>query len=124
MRPHTNDVAAKELRESKERFRAIFDQSVDALLVHDETGRIVDCNAEACRCLGYSREEMLSLSVKDFASNLVSEKVKGVGKDATLWKRAIAGKPGLLAGMHFWRTSAQGRHDFSGRGPCERSRLR
>jgi two-component system sensor histidine kinase/response regulator len=101
LRPHTNDVVAKELRESEERFRAIFDQSVDALLVHDETGRIVDCNAEACRSLGYSREEMLSLSVKDFASNLVSDREKGLRKDGTLWKRATAGKPGLLAGIHY-----------------------
>jgi two-component system sensor histidine kinase/response regulator len=101
LRPHTRDVAVKELKESEERFRAIFDQSVDALFVHDETGRIVDCNAEACRSLGYSRDEMLSYSVKDFASALASEKEKGAGKDGTLWKRAIAGKPGLLAGVHF-----------------------
>jgi PAS domain S-box-containing protein len=101
LRPRTRDEAAKQLKESEERFRAIFDQSVDAIFVHDETGRIVDCNAEACRSLGYSRVEMLSYSVKDFASNLTSEKEERAGKNDTLWERAMAGKPGSLAGVHF-----------------------
>ncbi len=101
MRPHTNNVAAKGLKGSEERFRAIFDQSADPLFVHDETGRIVDCNVEACRSLGYSRETLLSFSVKDFASNVVSEKEKGTEKGCTLWKRAMADKPGLPAGVHF-----------------------
>ena len=52
MRPDTDDAAAKGLEEGKERFRAIFDQLADALFVHDATGRIVDCNAQACRSLG------------------------------------------------------------------------
>ncbi|HEX2741294.1 MAG TPA: PAS domain S-box protein, partial [Rubrobacter sp.] len=48
--------AERELRENEKRFRQLFDQSVDALFVHDASGKIVDCNAEACRSLGYSRE--------------------------------------------------------------------
>lgn len=61
------------LRESEKGFRELFEQSVDTLLVHDEDGRIVDCNPEACRSLGYSRGEMLLLSVRDFAANLASD---------------------------------------------------
>ena len=101
MRPNTDDAAAKGLKESEERLRAIFDQSADALFVHDATGCIVDCNAEACRSLGYSREEMLSCSIGDFASNLTSEKGGGAGNGGTLWKRAMWSKPGFLAGVHF-----------------------
>ena len=101
MRPNTDDAAAKGLEEGEERFRAIFDQSADALFVHDATGRIVDCNAQACRSLGYTPEEMLSRSVKDFATNLTSETEGGAGKGGSLWKRAMADKPGLLAGAHF-----------------------
>src|SRR5215218_7970412 len=90
--------AEKELQESQRRFKQLFDQSVDALIVHDETGRIVDCNEEACRSLGYSHEEMLSLHVKDLATNLTSsEDTTG----PTLWQRAMAGEPGTLAGIHY-----------------------
>jgi two-component system, sensor histidine kinase and response regulator len=101
LRPHTDDVAAKWLEESEDRFGAIFDQSADALFVHDVAGRIVDCNAEACRSLGYSRGEMLSLSVGDFAVNLASGEAGGAGEGGTLWKRAMADKPGSLAAVHF-----------------------
>lgn len=76
------------LRESEKRFRQLFDQSVDTLLVHDETGRIVDCNAEACRSLGYSREEMLSLSVSDFATNLASGEEQ-MSKLGMLWQHTV-----------------------------------
>ena len=46
---NTRDVTERKeaLRESEARFRAIFEQSSDALLVHDDTGRMVDCNREA-----------------------------------------------------------------------------
>ncbi len=54
--------AEEALKESEERFRTLFDRSVDTLLVHDEGGRILDCNTEACRTLGYEREELLSRS--------------------------------------------------------------
>lgn len=84
--------------EGERSFRRVFEQSVDALFVHDDRGRIADCNAEACRSLGYSREELLALSVGDFATRLVTgdERRKG----ATLWRRLIAGEPGAAASVH------------------------
>src|SRR5215211_5004607 len=89
--------AEKEGQESQRRFKQLFDQSVDALFVHDETGRIVDCNEEACRSLGYSHEEMLSLSINDLATNLTSSEDT---TEPTHWQRAMAGEPGTLAGTH------------------------
>ena len=60
-------------RESEHRFKQLFNHSADALLVHDARGRIVDCNEEASSSLGYTREECLSLSIRDIATNLLSE---------------------------------------------------
>ena len=77
------------LRESERRFRQLFEQSVEALLVHDGAGRMVDCNAEACRSLGYSREELLMLSVQDFASNLASGDEE-VAAGGPLWRRSVS----------------------------------
>ena len=87
------------LRESEHRFRQLFEQSVDALFVHDEEGRLVDCNAQACQSLGYTREELLKLSVKDFATNLLSEEENKAMRGNTLWEQAVRGEPGRIVGF-------------------------
>lgn len=61
------------IAESERRFRHLFEQSVDALLVYDTRGKVIDCNSEACRSLGYSREELLELYVHDFVTEIVSK---------------------------------------------------
>jgi len=92
--------AEESIRESEQRFKQLFEQSVDTLLVHDARGRIVDCNEEACRSLDYTREEMLSLHIRDFATNLVTKEDKWAGEGDTLWERALEGEPGRVAGVH------------------------
>ena len=47
------------------RFREFFEAAGDAIFVEDANGRYVEVNAAACRLLGYSRAELLSLSVRD-----------------------------------------------------------
>ncbi|BBL79986.1 hypothetical protein RxyAA322_18400 [Rubrobacter xylanophilus] len=88
------------LEESRRQFRDLFERSVDALLIHDGEGNIADCNAEACRSLGYSREELLRMNVRDFATNLVRRDHRPPG-EPTLWERALSGDPGVVAGVHF-----------------------
>ncbi len=47
-------------------FRTLIDHSSDAVVVVDPgTGRFLDVNEKACRDFGYTREELLSLSVSD-----------------------------------------------------------
>ncbi len=48
------------LRETEERFRQVFENAGDAMILHDK-GRIIDVNREACRNLGYSKEELLEV---------------------------------------------------------------
>jgi GAF domain-containing protein len=55
----------KTLRESEERFRTLVDQASDAIFVHDVKGRLLDVNRSACESLGYSRTELLKLSMPD-----------------------------------------------------------
>jgi two-component system, sensor histidine kinase and response regulator len=88
------------VRENEERFRQLFNQSVDALFVHDASGKIVDCNDEASRSLGYDREELLSMRVQDLASGLVSGGEKRPPTEPTLWQRALSGEPGKVTGIH------------------------
>jgi PAS domain-containing protein len=62
------------LEESEERFRELFEQVGDALFVHDDQGRIYNCNAEASRGLGYSRQELLAMRIRDFVSDMLPER--------------------------------------------------
>jgi two-component system cell cycle sensor histidine kinase/response regulator CckA len=51
------------LRESEERFRAIFDQAaVGVLFVELATGKFLQVNQRACEILGYTKEEMFGLT--------------------------------------------------------------
>ncbi len=54
------------LRESEERFRAIFDNVADGILINDiETDKFYDGNKAICQMLGYSLEELRNLGVTD-----------------------------------------------------------
>ena len=58
------------LRESEERFRAIFNSVNDLIFLHDfETGAFVEVNKRACEVLGYTRDEMLKLKIGDHSEN-------------------------------------------------------
>lgn len=54
------------LKESNERFRTLFENATDGILVSDEqTKSFVMCNGTMCRMLGYSPEEMKNLVLAD-----------------------------------------------------------
>jgi PAS domain S-box-containing protein len=53
------------LQASNERYRALFDRSLDAVYMHDFEGRFLDANDAALRLTGYSRDEILKLSFAD-----------------------------------------------------------
>ncbi len=52
-------------RQYAERMRRLLDHSADPLLVHDVRGRIVEVNRAASDALGYTRRELLEMSVRD-----------------------------------------------------------
>ena len=57
--------ADKRLRKSEEGFRSLIDQASDAILVYDFNGKILDLNRHAWTSLGYTREELLTMSASD-----------------------------------------------------------
>jgi two-component system, cell cycle sensor histidine kinase and response regulator CckA len=61
--------AEEDLKESEERYRALFDRSFDCVYVNDFEGNFIDANDTALNILGYDREEIRSVK---FAS-LLSE---------------------------------------------------
>ena len=55
----------KELEQSEKRFKTIFDYSGDAIIIHDLDGRFIDVNRKLCESLGYSKEELMQLTLTD-----------------------------------------------------------
>ncbi len=55
-----------ELKESEERFRAIFDNATDGILLADpETKKFTACNNTICQMLGYDLDEVKKLGLED-----------------------------------------------------------
>jgi PAS domain S-box-containing protein len=77
LRQQFDETAKKEqeLRESETKYRTLFDNSGDAILIHDLTGRILDSNQVLCDRLGYSRDELLLMTPMDFDSPEYAEQV-------------------------------------------------
>jgi PAS domain S-box-containing protein len=57
------------LQESEEKYRSLFETANEGIFLADETGRFVDVNREACKSLGYSKEELLRLSIREIDSD-------------------------------------------------------
>lgn len=90
----TRKWAEEALRESETRFRALIEQAVDAVMVHDENGQMLMANARVCDSLGYTRAEMLQLHVADFEMNFDSENV------AQSWQALKNGASMRVDGLH------------------------
>ena len=101
--------AEEELRQSRDELRAIYDGMRDGLLMADiETQHFVRVNASICRMLGYSEEELLSLSVRDIhpeadlpfvveqfralaeGNRSVSEEIPVLRKDGTVFYAVVS----------------------------------
>jgi diguanylate cyclase (GGDEF)-like protein/PAS domain S-box-containing protein len=66
----TEKRAAEEaLRKSEQRFRNLFQQAGDSILIADRELRVVAANGRACAHFGYTEEELLGLSVREIDSN-------------------------------------------------------
>ncbi|HEX5851318.1 MAG TPA: PAS domain S-box protein [Rubrobacter sp.] len=82
------------LTRSEDRFKRLVEQAADAIFVHDLEGRLVDVNRQACVSLGYTREELLGMSVADVETSF---RAGSLGK---LWKQISSGTPLTLEGAH------------------------
>jgi PAS domain S-box-containing protein len=56
------------LRRSEEQYRQLADLSSDAIFIREPDGRFLDANRMACERFGYSRDQLLTMSVTDIDS--------------------------------------------------------
>ncbi|KKL69371.1 hypothetical protein LCGC14_2115620, partial [marine sediment metagenome] len=55
----------QEIKESEAKFRALFENTNDAIFIHDRGSQFIEINQTACEKLAYTREELLKLAPKD-----------------------------------------------------------
>lgn len=81
--------------DSDRRFKAFVDNAGDAFFVHDADGNILDVNERACEGLGYSRQELLSMTVAD-----VDVQAEALDHKHKFWQRLAAGEIVTVEGTH------------------------
>ncbi len=97
------------LRESESRYRTLMEQASDGIHTYDFEGNFIDANTKLCQMLGYTRDELLRLNVRDLipvedlkaaplrlgklraGESIISERVVRC-KDGTLLPVEISGK--------------------------------
>ncbi len=85
------------LRESEETFRALYEYAAIGIKELTSDGQIINVNPRMCEILGYSREELLGRSFRDFShsadlieeENLLSRLIRGEIDHYTLEKRYV-----------------------------------
>ena len=68
--------AERELQSSEARYRSLFEDAPDGIVVADPGGTYLDANARICRMLGYTRDELIGRNAADI---VVPEETQHIG---------------------------------------------
>lgn len=82
------------LRDSEERFRTLVEEASDAFFLHDADGRFFDVNQRACASLGYTREELLQMTIWDIECDFDTQSARQI------WAGVQPGAAFTLYGHH------------------------
>jgi PAS domain S-box-containing protein len=86
------------LKESENRYRQILQHASDAIIIHEVTrkkpGRLIEVNRKACEMLGYSRDELLRMSIPDI------DAPEQAGKVPEIQHRLFAGETVVFPAEH------------------------
>ena len=78
----------EKLTESKARYQALFERSLDMVYIHDFEGHFLDANSAALNTLGYTKDDILSLNFNDLLTDknqltLANKTIKDIIKNGT-----------------------------------------
>ncbi|OHD21148.1 MAG: hypothetical protein A2064_11650 [Spirochaetes bacterium GWB1_66_5] len=90
-----------ETRRAEDRFRTLFEGASDAMFIYDFEGLLLEVNLEACSRLGYTREELLRLNLRqletpEFAALLPARLQEITQKGFALYETAQFGRDGRV----------------------------
>jgi PAS domain S-box-containing protein len=91
------DAAMEELRRSEERYRKLFETSRDGIALVDKGGQFLEANHAFERMVGYSLDELLTMSYQDLTpprwqqieAAIVEDRILGVGDSGEYQKEYI-----------------------------------
>ncbi len=102
-----NRLTNKALKKSERNYREIFDNTNDAIFVHDLSfGTILDVNQAACSMYGYTKDEIKTLLIEDVSSNeppyTKNEAVNWLKKSGTEGSQTFEWRARKKNGELFW----------------------
>ena len=62
-------------------YHQFLDRFADDFFVHDDQGRLLEVNAQACISMGYSKQEFLALSVQDLSQEMQTPELLKLWQD-------------------------------------------
>lgn len=68
--------ANRQIRESEERYRSLFENAGDAMFIVNDAGRFVAVNGIGCDLLGYTEEELLCMGPEDVETSADEKNVR------------------------------------------------
>ena len=74
----------KKLTESEERYRGLYESSIDGISSADMNGKINDCNQAFADMLGYTKEELCKLTILDLRPHKWHDKMAKIHTDQVL----------------------------------------
>jgi PAS domain S-box-containing protein/putative nucleotidyltransferase with HDIG domain len=108
------------LRKSEKKFRTIFDRSSDGILIADAiTNKFLQGNTSICSMLGYTKEEIESLTIHDIhppkdishvldefeklakGEKVLAEDLPVLRKDGSIFYADIGASPAFIGGVHY-----------------------
>jgi diguanylate cyclase (GGDEF)-like protein/PAS domain S-box-containing protein len=85
----------RKIEKETEQLRFAIDNASDAVYIFDNDGNIQYANQTACDSLGYTREELLDLKVKD-----INPEVEKLADDVEYWSNNSSGDPHFVISVH------------------------
>jgi PAS domain S-box-containing protein len=78
----------RHIRESEEKYRTLFNNTSDEVYIHEMLpdgmpGKFLEVNDSMCSRLGYTREELLTMTVHDIVSEEHRKKMAGIGQQVS-----------------------------------------
>ncbi len=83
----TLSLEARERNRSENRYRELFEGSVDGIVITEDDGKIIDCNASYQKMMGYSLEELQQMRFQDLTPEKWQE------QEAEIIKKQLEGYP-------------------------------
>ena len=60
------EEAQREIKENDKKYRSLFEQASDPILITDFEGNFTDANGSLCKLFGYTKREILRMNIKSF----------------------------------------------------------